>query len=187
MITRRTFIAQTGLLGGGLLLGASFQDAKTLKPTEPNIEGPFFRKGAPFRTKLAEGVKGAPLKISGQVLATDGTPLKNAVVEVWHADSGGEYDEESDAFRMRGRIRTDEKGLYVYETIMPGQYDEGKSKRPAHIHYKVAAEGRKTLTTQLYFKGDPYLESDRFVRKSLIIELDKEKKSGAFDIVLAGA
>ena len=170
-------------MAAGLLVGASPQEKKGLSLTESNIEGPFYRKNAPFRSQLAKGLKGTPLTISGKVLAQDGTPLPEATVDVWQADKAGDYDNKSDEFLLRGRIKTDKSGLYTYETIMPGQYDLGESKRPAHIHYKISSEGHKGLTTQLYFKGDPYLEKDPFVRKSLIIEL--EESAGTFDIVLA--
>src|SRR5687767_634273 len=188
--TRRAFLGAAGSLAATGLLGAGFQDPpKTLTPTEDNIEGPFYRKDAPFRSKLAEGVKGENLSIAGRVLSPDGKPLLDAVVEVWHADPAGEYDNKSDNFLLRGRIRTDQFGNYWYQTVMPGQYDVGEAKRPAHIHYKVSADAYQGLTTQLYFKGDPWLDRDRFVRKSLIIGTWKRcgATRGTFDIVLAKA
>lgn len=193
MITRRRFLAVGGTTVAGLLIGCTRQDAGGKKPlaiTESNIEGPFWRKDAPFRNKLAEGLKGDPLAISGRVLGPDGTPLRNAVVDVWHADKEGRYDNTSDKFLLRGRLRTDGKGLYQYETIMPGQYDldsygPGSDKRPAHVHYKVSADGYRPLTTQLYFKGDPFLKKDPFARESLVIELAEKNTKGTFDIVLA--
>ena len=183
MMTRRTLLANAGWATVGIALRAWGQEKKPLAPTESNIEGPFYRKNAPFREKLAEGVKGKPLTIAGKVLAPDGAPLGNAVVDVWQADTKGAYDNKSDKFTLRGRIKTDKNGLYRYETIMPGQYDLGESKRPAHIHYKISAEGHKALTTQLYFSGDPFLKKDPFVHESLIIDLKESK--GDFDIVLA--
>src|SRR5262249_9734799 len=138
---------------------------------------------APFRSKLAEGLKGTPLTVSGRVLSPNGTPLEGAVVDVWHASAEGEYDNKGPNFQFRGRIRTGRNGLYRYETVMPGQYDLGEAKRPAHVHYKVSAGEHHDLTTQLYFKGDRWIDRDPFVRKSLIIEL--QKGAGTFDIVLA--
>jgi catechol 1,2-dioxygenase len=182
--TRREFLGAAGTLAAAGLLGAQ-DGTKSLSPTESNIEGPFYRKDAPFRSTLAEGVQGEALVISGRVLAADGKPLRDAVVDVWHASAEGAYDNESAKFLLRGRIRTDKDGLYRYETIMPGQYDLGEAKRPAHIHYKVSVDAHRPLTTQLYFKGDKWLERDPFVRKSLIIGL--EKSAGTFDIVLAKA
>jgi len=183
--TRREFLGAAGILAASALVGAQ-NEPKTLPPTEDNIEGPYYRKEAPFRSMLAEDVKGDPLVISGRVLSPEGSPLLGAVIEVWHASAQGEYDNDSPKFLFRGKVRLGRcKSLYRFETVMPGQYDLGESKRPAHIHYKVTAEGYKPLTTQLYFKGDPWLERDPYVRKSLIIPV--EKSACTFDIVLAKA
>ena len=173
MISRRT------LLAGGVAWALRPQDLRPV--TEANIEGPYYRPGAPLRSRLADGLKGDPLKIGGRVLSPDGTPLAGALVDVWQADRDGAYDLKSDAFVLRGRIRAGADGRYAFETILPGQYDLGEAKRPAHIHYKISADGHAGLTTQLDFKGDPWLARDPFVRDSLIID----KTSGTFDIVLA--
>jgi protocatechuate 3,4-dioxygenase beta subunit len=55
--------------------------------------------------------------------------------------------------------------------------------RPAHVHVIVTADGFEPLTTQLYTKGDAYIDSDAVfaVRKSLIIDYG-EPKEGAYDI-----
>ena len=182
---RREFLGAAGILAASALVGAQ-NEPKTLTPTEDNIEGPYYRKDAPFRSKLSDDIKGDPLVISGSVLSPEGSPLLGAVIEVWHASAQGEYDNDSPNFLFRGKVRLGRcKSLYRLETVMPGQYDLGESKRPAHIHYKVTADGYKPLTTQLYFKGDPWLERDPYVRKSLIIPV--EKSACTFDIVLAKA
>ncbi|MBI3854531.1 MAG: hypothetical protein HY293_02440 [Planctomycetes bacterium] len=182
--SRRAFLGAAGLLATGSLLRAQ-DPAKTLVPTEENIEGPYYRKDAPFRNVLAEGVKGDPLFIKGQVTSPDCTTLWDAVLDVWHASAGGEYDNDSDKYLFRGKIRHGRCGNYRITTVMPGQYDLGEAKRPAHLHFKVTAPGYRPLTTQLYFSGDPWLNRDPFVRKSLIIDL--QKAAGSFNIVLAKA
>jgi len=189
MITsRRAFLGAAGTFAAAGLLGARFQETpKPLTPTEDNIEGPFYRKDAPFRSKLAEGLKGTKLFVSGRVLSPDGTPLREAVVDVWHANAEGEYDNKSENFWLRGRIRSDKNGLYSYSTVMPGQYDLGDAKRPAHIHYKISADAHRALTTQLYFEGDPWLDRDPFVRQSLVKKYGKRCGGCTFDIVLAKA
>jgi Dioxygenase len=50
------------------------------------------------------------------------------------------------------------------------------SWRPAHLHFKIDADGYQPLTTQLYFAGDPYLDSDcgSAVKDSLVIDPAKE-------------
>ena len=169
--------------------------------TEDNILGPFYRKGAPFKTNIAgPNEKGEPLKIFGKVLGLDCEPLAGAVVDVWQADHEGHYDNSGffqrfnpKEFKLRGRMKTDQEGRYEYETILPGAYKIGlNSWRPKHVHYIVSKPGFEPLTTQLYFSGDPYIERDRFVKESLIIDLKKadtpEEKSpllvGNFDIAL---
>lgn len=168
---------------------------KQCKPTEDNIEGPYYRGGAPWKTHLVpKGEGGVPLEISGVVYAADcKTPLANCLVDVWHADAKGSYDNDGvddppkQTTKYRGRMRTNAKGEYRYTTVVPGRYLNGPTYRPSHIHYKVEAKGHEPLTTQLYFAGDPYIKGDAFVRASLVISLYShgKGKKGVFNIVLA--
>jgi protocatechuate 3,4-dioxygenase beta subunit len=45
-------------------------------------------------------------------------------------------------------------------------YRDGPFDRPAHIHYKITANGFQSLTTQLYFHGDPKMAGDSFVNEN---------------------
>jgi protocatechuate 3,4-dioxygenase beta subunit len=62
--------------------------------------------------------------------------------------------------------------------------------RSPHLHFRVRAIGLKTLVTQLFFEGARYLDTDPFVKRSLIIPLRQAAggagsyKRGRFDIVL---
>jgi protocatechuate 3,4-dioxygenase beta subunit len=213
---RRNFIAGLAVFGGALLLredalatpgdGSSvpqFFDAELeegIKATEPNIEGPFYRKLAPYRAKVTPPLEpGKVLLISGRVWALDTRkPLPMATLDIWQANDKGRYDNDDsknppakDVFVNRARLVTDEQGRYEFETIHPGSYLNGAQYRPPHIHYRVAASGYRTLITQLYFEGDKYQDKDPFIKKSLIIKLEDRKngeaeyKAGTFDIVLA--
>lgn len=135
-------------------------------PTEPNIEGPFYRPGARSRSALSERPH---LSISGSIRDTRCRPMAGAVMEVWQADEAGEYDLSGD--RFRGVLRADAAGLFHLETITPGRYLNGASYRPAHLHVKVHANGRPPLTTQLYFPGDPYNDRDPWFRSSLLLSV----------------
>lgn len=173
---------------------------KPLVVTEDNIEGPYFRPGAPTRFAITQPYEpGIAMVISGRVWGFDTKkPLANAVLHIWQADEKGHYDNEDqnnppakDAFTNRGIIFTDSQGRYAYQTIHPGAYEIGpKQWRPAHIHYMVIATGYESLTTQLYFDGDPHNKVDRFIKQSLIIKLQKSTRykqvveTGVFDIVL---
>ena len=134
--------------------------------TAPNIEGPFYRPGAPLRSALDDR---AGLQIAGAVRDTSCRPMRDAVMEVWQADASGEYDLAGD--RFRGQLRTDANGRFFIQTIQPGRYLNGGTYRPAHIHVKVHANGRPPLTTQLYFPGDPYNERDPWFDARLLLSL----------------
>ena len=162
------------------------------RPTLTNIEGPYYVPGAPLREDLVpEASEGERLLIEGTVFAADcRTPLKGATVELWQAGPDGSYD-FSKEFLWRGQAKTDEKGRYAFRTVVPGRYGDGRTFRPAHLHLKISHDRGRTLVTQVYFKGDPYIATDPFVKKSLVISLDRFREKGVpryrgvFDIVLA--
>jgi catechol 1,2-dioxygenase len=166
--------------------------------TARNMEGPFYRAGAPFRSKLYDdGEPGRVLVVSGKVVSRNGRALADAILDLWQASDAGRYDNDDprnppkqNEFRLRGKVKTDPEGRYEFETIWPAPYAIGGGHyRPAHIHLKVTHEGHKPLTTQIYFKGDKYNATDAACRKSLEIDPQpKGKKSAAtFKIVLAKA
>ncbi len=183
-------------------LPADLQDraGREIEVTEDNIEGPFYRAGAPFRGKVTPPLEpGATLLVRGRVWGFDTKrPLAGAHLDIWQANADGRYDNDDrdnpprpDVFRYRTRLITDENGTYEYETVHPGRYLNGRQYRPAHIHYRVSKPGYRTLITQLYFEGDPYNGIDPFIKPSLIIPLaevevaDSAYSRGTFDIVLA--
>lgn len=183
---RQVLLGTLGALVLGPRLFSALAWAEDDEATADNIEGPFYKPGAPWRSKLRGDEAGEVLVVSGTVTGPGKKPLEGAVVDVWQADSKGHYDNEK--FGLRGRVKTDKDGKYELETIMPGRYalgDEGKF-RPSHIHYKVSADGCGPLTTQLYFKGDPHLEKDPFMKKSLVMEVTKNDGRSAvrFDVKL---
>lgn len=169
-------------------------------PTEDNIQGPFFRRGAPFRAKVTPPLEpGGILLISGRVWGHDNRkPLPNTVIDIWQANSQGRYDNDdpktppaANVFVNRARLITDENGYYEYETIHPGAYRIGPNTwRPPHIHYWIRHPNYRELITQLYFRGDQHQKGDDFIRDSLIIDLREVKnrngayKTGTFDIIL---
>ncbi|MFN0165845.1 MAG: intradiol ring-cleavage dioxygenase [Bryobacteraceae bacterium] len=154
--------------------------------TDPSQEGPFYRAGAPDRTALAErGMKGTPLVVSGTVSNDRCEPLRDAVLDVWHANADGAYDNQG--FTLRGKIHTDAKGRYEFATIVPVPYQAGRSVRAAHIHLKVSGAGTPVLTTEIYFENDPYAKTDRLWKPSLVMPLregSNGSRSGRFDFRL---
>ncbi len=164
---------------------------KACAPTPENVEGPYYLPDAPFREQIAiSETAGSRLTLTGTVFGHDCiTPVAGAVIDVWQTDASGEYD-FSNKFRLRGKARSDSKGKYRVETIVPGRYRAGRTYRPAHIHLRVSHPEGRTLVTQVYFRGDPELERDPFVLPALIIPLVRKKDEvgeaylGVFDIVL---
>ena len=173
-------LARIGL-GPNLVLAATAEVVET----EDNMEGPFYKPGAPERSILLEsGMKGTPLTITGRVLDTQGRPLRGALLDVWQADASGNYDNQG--YHLRGCIHTDENGRYTLRTIKPAAYGLPTDKRPAHVHVKASFEHGPILTTQLYFKGDPWNRQDPAVRPSLIMSPQREADGlkAQFDFVI---
>ena len=150
--------------------------------TEGNPQGPYYIAGAPYKEKLGEALEGQKIIISGQVLNQNCDPIPEAIIDVWHTDSNGNYYFQD--FTLRGKIKADENGQYKLETRFPGKYSEAGLMRPAHIHVKVSAPNLSSHTTQLYFEGDEHL--DFFVKHSLILKLDEKNgtKYSEFDFVI---
>jgi protocatechuate 3,4-dioxygenase beta subunit len=191
--TRREWLRQALLRIGGLsLLGVSglwapeaLAATDESPETENNWEGPFYKPGAPVRSVFLEsGMAGTPLTVSGRVLDTQGRPLKGALLDIWHADHTGRYDNRG--FHLRGRIFADDEGRYRLRTIKPLHYGDPGDMRPSHIHVKASHDRSPVLTTQLYFKGDPWNHHDPAVRPSLMMS-PREAADGLeawFDFVL---
>jgi len=142
--------------------------------TPPQTEGPFFRAGSPGRDNLVEpGSKARQVELTGFVLTRGCNPVARAVVDLWHADERGAYDNKG--YRYRGRVYTDEKGRYRVRTIVPALYPG----RTRHYHVNVAAGGKLLLTTQLYFPDEPGNRRDGLYRKELLMQVaDKGAAQG---------
>ena len=163
-------------------------------PTTTDILGPFYRPGAPFKTNLIQpGTKGETLYFSGTVIGKDGkSPVNGALVEIWHCNEDGVYDNTSDNYVYRAAAKTSAKGKYEFKTIMPVPYAAGQTlTRPAHIHMRISANGAQDLVTQIYFKGDKYIDGDSSSAdpKSLnrILNMSKNEKNEKvvkFDVYL---
>lgn len=147
------------------------------KVTAAQTEGPFFKPKSPLRSDLRFELKGPPVVLTGLVLTRTCKPIPNALVDLWHADAEGEYDNRG--FRGRGHQFTDALGRYRFITIRPARY----TGRTAHYHVKVQAANGPVLTTQLYFPGEPGNRRDPIYRR----ELEMRATAGPavrFDFVL---
>jgi len=168
------------LVGAALALpftsGAWAQSCGSATPRE--TEGPFFKIDSPQRITLIEpGTKAPKLVVSGQVLSADCKPVANALLDFWHADEAGDYDNRG--YRYRGHQFTDSEGRYRLETIVPAVYPG----RTRHIHVKVQRPGGRLLTTQLYFPDEPQNPRDGLFRPDLVMRMS-DRDRGAFDFVV---
>lgn len=171
-------------------------DAGVCEPTGADALGPFHADGAPFRQVLADPDEpGERVIISGVVRSEDCvTTLRDAIVDVWHADASGAYHDAGQSYRLRGQMRSDAQGRYSFESVLPGHY----AGRPRHYHYIVSHPDHWPLTTQLYFSGDPYLgpndscqqptcdsdDPDRIIALRQDTEAGRTVLRGTFDLQL---
>jgi catechol 1,2-dioxygenase len=164
-------------------------------PTQNDVEGPYYVPGTPFRNWIAEPDEpGDRIIIRGSVFHTDcTTPVKEALIEVWQTDAGGEYHYKDEEYRLRGQMRADKNGYYEFSSIKPGRYRIMNGFRPAHIHMKVSHPDYETLITQLYFKGDPFLWpkdacgggcKSNDPRRIIPLNKNREGLEGTFSIIL---
>ena len=163
------------------LLPVTSQCSDGDEPTPRQTEGPYFTPDSPERTNLLEdGMPGERIALAGYVLDRRCRPVAGTLLDLWHCDAAGQYD--NDGYRLRGHQFSDAEGRFVFETIVPGKYPG----RTRHYHVKVQAPGRSILTTQLYFPGEPGNEGDRIFDSALLLDipLGRGPNLARYDFVL---
>ena len=189
---RQEFILLSDITGTSMLVDA-INHRLSEGATESTVFGPFYREGAPelpMGATISQDGRGEPAVVTGQVRSTNGTPIAGALLDVWETDENGLYeqqDPEQPDMNLRGKFRTDHEGRYFFVGIKPVSYaipDDGPVGqllralsrhpfRPAHIHLLVSADGFMSVTTHLFVKGDPYLDSDAVfgTKDSLVVDV----------------
>ena len=151
------------------------------EPTVRQTEGPYFKPSSPLRADLVEpGSAARRVELSGQVLTRSCRPVARVLLDLWHADERGEYDNAG--FRYRGHLFTDAEGRYRLRTILPALY----TGRTRHYHIKVQAPQQRVLTTQLYFPDEPMNRRDGLFRRELVMRMAEAEGvlAARFDFVL---
>lgn len=205
--SRRTFLRTTALSGLALSTPGAFAE---LLQTPRQAEGPYYPNKLPLDTdndliivndELTSAI-GKITYLSGRVLDIKGTPVRNALVEIWQVGSKGAYIHTGDPrnkardpnFQGFGRFLTNTKGEYSFRTVKPVSYPG----RTPHIHVAVKIKGKKRLITQCYIKGEAQNAKDGLLnrvkdkrqRDSLVVDFLPLKGSkigelqARFDIVL---
>src|SRR3954471_11012706 len=198
---RQEFILFSDTLGVSMVVDL-LDHRKPDGATESTVFGPFHRLGAPempMGGNIAHRDRtGTPTLVRGCVLDLDGKPVANALLDVWQTQTNGLYDAQDahpDELHMRGKFRTDAEGRYLIRTVRPVNYPipsdgpvgrmlkaTGRHPwRPAHTHFVVSAEGYEPVTTHIFDRTDPYLQSDAVfaVKDSLICDFVKHEKPDA--------
>lgn len=166
----------------GSLLPLTAPGEPACLPTPAQTEGPYYpvQDQTDKDTDLT-ALRGHAARASGRILYIYGRvrdsrcrSVSGALVEIWQAAASGRYKHPGDRntkaphdphFQHWGLATTDPDGRFTFKTVMPSPYPAGFFwTRPAHIHYKVHRKGAPTLTTQMYFEGDSYLEKDFIYR-----------------------
>jgi hydroxyquinol 1,2-dioxygenase len=205
---RQEFILLSDCLGLSMLTVAMNND-KPQGCTEPTVFGPFFLEEAPefnLGDDVANGAIGQPCLVKGTIKSLDGTPIPNALINVWQADADGNYDVQYSHLahpQARGILHSDAQGNYYFKTILAEAYPipsdgpvgqmlratKNHPWRPAHLHFMIEAPGYERLITHVFRDHDQYLDSDVVfgVRSTLIAEWTQQADGSyllAYDFVL---
>jgi protocatechuate 3,4-dioxygenase alpha subunit len=175
------------------------QELHYLKQTASQTAGPYVHIGlAPhaagfdifqnnFSNVLAgAGTRGERILIEGRVFDGTGTPVRDALVEIWQANSFGRYNHPADTqakeidpdFRGWGRAAADfDTGVYTFDTVKPGSV-VGRHGRPMapHVNVWIVARGINIgLNTRMYFADETAANAADPVLN--LIELESRRKT----------
>lgn len=162
---RRVFL---GTLGAALFTTRGLFAEQLMLPTPAMTEGPFYPDKLPLDkdndliiiSDSTTPAVGEITHLTGRVLTANGTPVKDATVEIWQCDANAVYLHTRDSgpkaaqqdkhFQGFGHFTTGSSGEYRFRTIKPVPYPG----RPApHIHFKVKKGDRELLTSQFMVRG----------------------------------
>src|ERR1700722_9962875 len=189
---RQEFILLSDVLGISMLV-ETISERGAAGATQSTVLGPFHMTRSPER-ELGASIdlvgESQPCVVIGRVVATDDTPLPGATLDVWQANDHGAYDgqepDQQPGGNGRGLFTADDQGRFWFRTIVPSYYPiptdgpvgellaatRRHPYRPAHIHFIVAADGYRPLTTHIFVADSEYIDSDAVfaVKKSLMTE-----------------
>ena len=175
-VSRRRFLHRVAFGAAALSMSAG-AFAEELVRTPRQTEGPFYPDKLPLDTDndllivndaITQAV-GEVTHLTGRILDASGSPVRNALVEIWQTDANGAYvhtrsgnrDKRDGNFQGFGRFLTGSSGEYYFRTIKPVPYPG----RTPHIHFAIKAKGESDpFTTQCYIKGHPQNERDGVLR-----------------------
>jgi protocatechuate 3,4-dioxygenase beta subunit len=168
-VDRRRFFKSMAVASAGFSLPGYLAEALTLTPQV--TQGPYYPLASNIpldkdndlirlndSTTAAAGIV---TYVSGRVLDSSGNPIRGALVELWHADNGGNYIYSTTASRNPaadanfagfGQFLTGSTGEYKFRTIKAGLY----VGRTRHFHFGTTIPGQLTrYTSQLFWNEVP--------------------------------
>jgi len=176
---RKEFILLSDVLGLSMLV--VMRNARQPKGATPTtVLGPFHIEDSPelgHGESMTFGAEGEPCFVTGQVRDLRGRPIAGARLDVWQADTAGDYEAQipgQEGPRLRAIYTTGADGRYCVRTVNPRGYAIpmdgpvgaliGKTEisyfRPAHIHFLLSAPGQADLISCIFRSGAEYLDSD---------------------------
>lgn len=160
--------------------------------------GPFYGQALPYDgdNELVPPGRGDAIRLHGDVLDGAGTPIPDALIEIWQADAagqvpqvGGSIHRDGWTFTGWGRCSTDATGHYSFSTVLPGPTEEGKAP---FFAVTVFARGLlDKLFTRIYLPDheanatDPLLASLSDDERATLVA-DADAQGLRFDIHLQG-
>lgn len=184
---------------GNLGTGMNQMPVEYLKETPSQTAGPYVHigtlpahAGLPIRQNETLNVIEAPgekIVVEGLVLDGSGAPVKDALLELYQADSKGQVGEHTLWARAAAQFTT---GEFRFDTVRPGAlvWRDGRMQAP-HLTLLVFARGINIhLHTRMYFPEDEAAQaSDPALgrieqaqrRKTLIAE---KKRDGVYRFVI---
>ena len=193
------------------------QEIRYLKETPSQTAGPYVHIGLTPNFCDISGVydgdlgtamvndktTGERITVTGRIFDGAGALVRDAVIEIWQADSAGLYNSPSEMrgtadpnFTGWGRCPTRaEDGVYSFETIKPGKvpFKDGRKQAP-HITFWIVARGINLgLHTRMYFPeeseanaADPLLQRIEHRDRVATLIAARDGATYTFDIRLQG-
>ena len=198
--SRRRFLGRLGLgaiAAGTLRLfepGVFAEELSGRISTPRMTEGPYYPDHLPLDTdndllilnNAITPAVGEITHLGGRILDRRGSPVRNALIEIWQVDNFGSYihshgtnrqtGKHDTNFQGYGRFLTGWSGEYYFRTVKPVAYPG----RTPHIHVRVKLNNKEALTTQCFIKGDPRNQRDGVLND---VENDAQRQAVLADFV----
>lgn len=205
---RQEYILLSDVLGISMLVD-QINHQKSEVQTPSTVFGPFFIADMPVRNfadsiVIENAEQCRPLLIKGNIRNTQGEAIANAYIDVWQTADNGMYsgqDPEQQIDNLRGVFVSQADGAYAIKSILPVSYEIPSDGtvgqllnyakrtfwRPAHIHFKIVAEGYQPLVTHIFLENDEYLQNDAvFGVKDRLIVCHESKQADPQSLAVYG-